>query len=128
MALRDRRWLATLRPVLSVCSSVNDIVKAKRVARKTARAGASRDQPPPRRRELIVPLDAEDIAMARLQAQLRQTETVHAPRRPAAPSVVRTTLRLPRKLLEQVKIRARRDGMNPSDVVELALERYFRSG
>jgi hypothetical protein len=77
---------------------------------------------------LIVPLDAEDIAMARLQAQLRETETVHAPRRPASPSVVRTTVQLPRKLLEQLKIRARRDGMNPSDVVELALERYFRSG
>jgi len=66
--------------------------------------------------------------MARLQAQLRQTEAIHGPRRPAATSIVRTTVRLPRKLLEQVKSRAGREGMNLSDVVELALERYFRSG
>jgi predicted DNA binding CopG/RHH family protein len=102
-------------------------VTAKRVAGETTKTGASRGQRPPGRRELIVPLDAEDIAMARLQAHLRQTEAIHAPRRPAAPSVVRTTVRLPSKLLEQVRIRARRDGVNPSDVVELALERYFRS-
>jgi len=66
--------------------------------------------------------------MARLQAQLRLTEAIHTPRRAADPSVVRTTVRLPRKLLEQVKGQARREGVNPSDVVEIALERYFRSG
>lgn len=66
--------------------------------------------------------------MARLQAQLRQSEAIHGPRRPAAASIVRTTVRLPRKLLDQVKARARREGMNLSEVVEVALERYFRSG
>jgi predicted DNA binding CopG/RHH family protein len=66
--------------------------------------------------------------MARLQAQLRRTEAIQAPRRAADASVVRTTVRLPRKLLEQVKGHARREGVNPSDVVEIALERYFRSG
>lgn len=65
--------------------------------------------------------------MARLQAQLRQTEAIRTARRPATASVARTTVRLPRKLLEQVKARARRDGMHSSDVVELALQRYFRS-
>jgi predicted DNA binding CopG/RHH family protein len=66
--------------------------------------------------------------MARLQAEVRRTETIQTPRRPANSSVVRTTVRLPRKLLEQVKVQARREGVNPSDVVEIALERYFRSG
>jgi predicted DNA binding CopG/RHH family protein len=65
--------------------------------------------------------------MARLQAHLRQSEAFQAPRRPEAPSTVRTTVRLPRELLEQVRVRARRDGVNPSDVVATALERYFRS-
>jgi len=65
--------------------------------------------------------------MARLQAELRRTEAIQTPRRLADPSVVRTTVRLPRKILEQVKAQARREGVNPSDVVEIALERYFRS-
>jgi predicted DNA binding CopG/RHH family protein len=65
--------------------------------------------------------------MARLQAELRRTEAIQAPRRAAGPSVVRTTIRLPRRLLEQVKRQAHREGVNPSDVVEIALERYFRS-
>jgi predicted DNA binding CopG/RHH family protein len=66
--------------------------------------------------------------MARLQAQLRRSEAIQVPRRASHPSGVRTTVRLPRKLLERLKARARREGVNPSDLVEIALERYFRSG
>jgi predicted DNA binding CopG/RHH family protein len=98
------------------------------VSRKTGKTASDGGRRASGRLGLVVPLDAEDIAMARLQAQLRRTEAIHAPRRAADPSVVRTTVRLPRKLLEQVKDQARREGVNPSDVVEIALERYFRSG
>lgn len=74
----------------------------------------------------VVPLDAEDIAMARLQAHLRKTEAIRAPRRPRTRPGQRA-VRLPREMLEQVRSRARREGATISEVVEAALRRYLRS-
>jgi predicted DNA binding CopG/RHH family protein len=73
----------------------------------------------------VVPLDAEDIAMARLQAHLRKTETIRVPSRRRTP-LSRTTLRLPREMLQRVRDQARREGATISKVVEVALERYLR--
>lgn len=72
-------------------------------------------------------LDAEDIALARLQAHLRKAETIHAPARSGVRPRTRTTVRLPREMLQRVRERARREGLTLSDVVEVALERYLRS-
>ena len=76
---------------------------------------------------LVVPLDAEDIAMARLQAHLRKAEAIRAPGRRRDIPLSRTTLRLPREMLQHVRDRARREGSTVSEVVEVALERYLRS-
>lgn len=65
--------------------------------------------------------------MARLQAHLRKAETIQAPVRSGALLRTRTTVRLPREMLQQVRDRARREGVNISEVVEAALERYLRS-
>lgn len=75
----------------------------------------------------VVPLDAEDIAMARLQAHLRKTEAIRVPSRRPSARLSRTTLRLPREMLRHVRERARREGATLSEVVEVALERYLRS-
>jgi hypothetical protein len=76
----------------------------------------------------VVPLDAEDIAMARLQAHLRKAEAIRAPgRRRGTTTPTRTTLRLPREILSSVRDRARREGATISEVVEAALERYLQS-
>lgn len=74
----------------------------------------------------VVPLDAEDIAMARLQAHLRKAEAIRAPGRRRGTPLSRTTLRLPREMLQHVRDRARREGSTVSEVVEVALERYLR--
>jgi len=78
-------------------------------------------------RDANVSLDAEDIAMARLQAQLRRSETIQAPARPTASRPRQTTVRLPDALLERLRDRARRDGATASAIVERALERFLRS-
>jgi hypothetical protein len=75
----------------------------------------------------VVPLDAEDIAMARLQAHLRKAEAIRAPGRRRDAQLSRTILRLPREMLQRVRERARREQVSMSDVVEAALERYLRS-
>jgi predicted HicB family RNase H-like nuclease len=75
----------------------------------------------------VVPLDAEDIAMARLQAHLRKAEAIRAPGRRRTAQVSRMTLRLPREILQRVRERARREQVSMSEVVEAALERYLRS-
>jgi len=64
--------------------------------------------------------------MARLQAHLRKTETIRTPDR-RGPAMSRTTLRLPRELLQHVRDRARREGSTVSEVVEVALASYLRS-
>jgi hypothetical protein len=71
------------------------------------------------------PLDAEDIALARLQAELRKTEAVPAP--PRVPARGRTTVRLPQPLLARLRARARRDRTSLSRVIEAALERHLRN-
>lgn len=64
--------------------------------------------------------------MARLQAHLRKTETIGTPGRRQGLPLSRTTLRLPREMLQHVRDRARREGSTVSEVVEVALERYLR--
>jgi hypothetical protein len=75
----------------------------------------------------VAPLDAEDIAMARLQAHLRRTEAMHTPPGPAPSALTRTTVQMRRDLLKRVRDRARREGVTISEVVGIALERYLRS-
>ncbi len=78
-------------------------------------------------REAVVSLDAEDIALARLQADLRRTEAIRIPTRHPAPLTRRTTVRLHAALLARLRERAKRDGITASEVVEQALERFLRS-
>jgi hypothetical protein len=79
-----------------------------------------------RLRGAVGSLDAEDIALARLQAHLRKAEAIHTTTRPAA-ALRRTTVRLPAALLARLRERAKRDGASPSQVVEKALLRFLRS-
>jgi hypothetical protein len=79
---------------------------------------------PPRIQETD-PLDAEDIALARLQAELRKREAVPAP--PRAAGRGRTTIRLPHAMLARLRARARRDRTTLSQVVEAALERHLKN-
>ena len=80
-----------------------------------------------RLRDAVVSLDAEDIALARLQAHLRRTETIHAAVPSAAMAPRRTTVRLPAVLLARLRERAKREGVTPSEIVEEALKRLLRS-
>lgn len=80
-----------------------------------------------RLREAVVSLDAEDIALARLQAHVRRTETIHAAAPSAATAPRRTTVRLSAALLARLRERAKRDGVTVSEVVEEAVERFLRS-
>jgi len=75
----------------------------------------------------VAPLDAEDIAMARLQAKLRKAEAIPMPSRGRDTRLSRTILRLPREMLTRVRERARREQISVSEVVEASLERYLRS-
>jgi hypothetical protein len=86
--------------------------------RRAARSG--------RVKHLVVPLDAEDIAMARLQAQLRKAEAIRAPNRRGGTTLSRTTLRLPRETLQHARDRARRERTSLSAVVQAALARYLK--
>ena len=79
-----------------------------------------------RLRDAVVSLDAEDIALARLQAHLRKAEAIQGATRPAA-SLRRTTVRLSVTLLARLRERAKRDGTTASEVVENALLRFLRS-
>jgi len=79
-----------------------------------------------RLRGAVGSLDAEDIALARLQAHLRQAEAIHTATRPAA-ALRRTTVRLPAALLVRLRERAKRDSASPSQIVEKALLRFLRS-
>ena len=79
-----------------------------------------------RLRDAVVSLDAEDIALARLQASLRRTETIQAAPR-AVPRLGRATVRLPLDLLARGRDRASREGATFSDIVARSLERYLRS-
>ncbi|RPJ53984.1 MAG: ribbon-helix-helix protein, CopG family [Acidobacteria bacterium] len=94
--------------------------KAPRPAAKRPRQTAKRPVP-----ETPHLPDAEDIALARLQAQLRRTEALpNPPRRSAAPG--RTSLRLPADLLQRLRGRARREGVTLTRLVQVALEQYLK--
>lgn len=80
-----------------------------------------------RLRNAVLPLDAEDIAMARLQAHLRRTETIQGPARSRAAVLARTWVRLPGEMLQRLRDRARHTGLSPSDIVEAALARYLKA-
>ncbi len=101
-------------------------MRSKRVARTSVgkRAGAK-----PSRVQIAEtdPLDAEDIALARLQVQLRETEGV-PPRGPRAPGTLsRTTVRLPTEMLQRLRERAHREKLTLSEVIEAALERHLKT-
>lgn len=87
-----------------------------------ANAGVSKA----RLRDAVGSLDAEDIALARLQADLRKAEAIHTATRPAT-ALRRTTVRLPAALLARLRERAKRDSASPSQIVEKALLRFLRS-
>lgn len=97
------------------------------MAAKRAPRGGGRATPARRPRAPVVPLDAEDIAMARLQAHVRKTEAIRGPGGRGATSLTRTTVQIPRAMLQHVRDRARRDGATVSEVVEVALKRYLKS-
>jgi hypothetical protein len=73
------------------------------------------------------PLDAEDIALARLQAQVRKTEGVPLPGRRSAATLSRTTVRIPTALLQRLRERARREKLTLSAVIEAAIERHLKT-
>lgn len=91
------------------------------------KAAPSRSGRRSRLRDAVVSLDAEDIAMARLQASLRRAETIRAAPRTAATHLGRTTVRLPADLLKRGRDRAKRESATFSEIVALALERFLRS-
>jgi Arc/MetJ-type ribon-helix-helix transcriptional regulator len=95
----------------------------------TPRASAGARRPPSRAglREVVASLDAEDIALERLQAHLRRAEAIQISAGPGASTLRRTTVRLPPSLLARLRDRARRDGTTASEVVEQALERFLGS-
>ncbi|MBI4537457.1 MAG: hypothetical protein HY712_05820 [candidate division NC10 bacterium] len=81
-----------------------------------------------RQRRVVLPVDAEDIAMARLHAQVRQTETIQASGRKADRSPLRcATIQLPLQLLERARDRAKRDEVTLSEIVRAAIEHYLTS-
>ncbi len=73
--------------------------------------------------EAVPSLDAEDIALARLQAQLRRKEAL-APAQGG--TLTRAMIRLPSGLLTQAKRRAQHDGVTLSEIVQRALETLLR--
>jgi predicted DNA binding CopG/RHH family protein len=73
-----------------------------------------------------VSFDAEDIALARLQANLRKAEAIQVPTSPTGSTDRRTTVRLPDPLLARLRERARMDGVTASQIVARALERFLR--
>ena len=81
---------------------------------------------PARLRDAFVSFDAEDIALARLQAHLRKAEAIQVPTSSTASTDRRTTVRLPDSLLARLRERARTDGVTASQIVARALERYLR--
>ena len=94
---------------------------------RTAPTAARRLTGHSRLRQAVASLDAEDIALARLQAHVRRTETIHAAAPSAATVPRRTTVRLSAALLARLRERAKRDGVTASEVVGEALERFLRS-
>jgi hypothetical protein len=95
--------------------------------RKTAQAAVRQRAGAARLSEAAASPDAEDIALARLQAHLRRAETIQSSPRVPAPTVRRTTVRLPDELVVRLRKRAQREGTTPSQIVQQALEGFLRS-
>jgi hypothetical protein len=92
-----------------------------------SRAKRAGDKPPRVQIAETDPLDAEDIALARLQVQLRETEGVPPPGRRPAATLSRTTVRLPIEMLQRLRERAHREKLTLSEVIEAALERHLKT-
>ncbi len=73
--------------------------------------------------DVVPSLDAEDIALARLQVELRRKETLA--QAPGA-AVGRAMIRLPAGLLARTKRRAQQEGVAISEIVQRALETFLR--
>ncbi len=73
--------------------------------------------------ETEMPLDAEDVALASLEAKVRAEETM-ADIGPARP-LVGLTVRLPRAVIAQLLAEAAERNITPSKLVELALAQYL---
>lgn len=86
---------------------------------KAAPAASKKRRPA---RPALLPVDAEDIALARLQADVRQSEEIQATTRHRQDGAG-----LPADLLDKARQRARRDRVPLSQVIQAALERYLRT-
>jgi len=73
--------------------------------------------------ETEMPLDAEDVALASLEAKVRAEEAM-ADVGPARP-LVGLTVRLPRAVIAQLLAEAAERNITPSKLVELALAQYL---
>ena len=73
--------------------------------------------------ESEMPLDAEDVALASLEAKVRAEEAMAdvGPARPLAG----LTVRLPRAVIAQLRAEAAERNITPSTLVELALAQYL---
>ena len=94
---------------------------------RRAKAVTRRSDTGSRLRDAVVSLDAEDIALARLQASQRRAEAIQTAPRATVPRLGRTTVRLPDDLLARGRDRAEREGATFSEIVARSLERYLRS-
>ncbi len=79
-----------------------------------------------RTRPAVATLDAEDIALARLQAQLRKSEAVRPPATSRKPLRGRMTVSLPTEMLRRLRESARREGRRVSQIVEAAVARHLK--
>jgi hypothetical protein len=88
------------------------------------RPRSARPDPSTRLRiETEMPLDAEDVALASLEAKVRAEEAM-ADVGPARP-LVGLTVRLPRAVIAQLLAEAAERNITPSKLVELALAQYL---
>lgn len=92
------------------------------------RPAAGRSSQSRRPGHAVATLDAEDIALARLQAHLRKAEAVHPSPGPRKSSRCRTTISLPAEMLRRLRERARREGLRLSQIVEAALAQHLKLG
>jgi len=74
--------------------------------------------------ETEMPLDAEDVALASLEAKVRAEEAQPKLGQAEAPSGL--TVRLPRAMILQLRAQAAERNVTPSRLVELALAQYLR--
>ena len=71
-----------------------------------------------------MPLDAEDVALASLEAKVRAEEA--QPKLGAAEPPSGLTVRLPRAMILRLRAQAAERNVTPSRLVELVLAQYLR--